>query len=345
MNGPQFDDKNDGSQPYIAANKNAAAEKPVAADKPASRNAAGYKKNRRSSGGGKYASLKKDQDGREKFEDYSDSTPPERHVKNLQNKQPVKNNAAEISKNQKQGKPGNQPAAEKQNARGGVNAQHKESGGPNPQHKDGSVNMQLKDGGTIYPKTKENTGRGGTAARGQAQTANKASAAKKFPQERQETRDRDGESHGVRDRNINIGRDQAYRGKTAGGKIKTGFVAEGNVRENAENVIDDKQTNNNKEVQTNPGASGPQGANAPQGVNAPQGANAPHGANAPLGANPKTHGKQGAEGGGRGRHQPPSHVKKIKAEETLDDIKLDISRIEKEIELEILEIQSLKLVL
>ena len=48
-------------------------------------------------------------------------------------------------------------------------------------------------------------------------------------------------------------------------------------------------------------------------------------------------------GSGRGRYSSPDSL--VKAEETIDDVKADILRIEKEIELEIKEIQSLKLVL
>ena len=48
-------------------------------------------------------------------------------------------------------------------------------------------------------------------------------------------------------------------------------------------------------------------------------------------------------GGNRGRHG--GHIPQVKAEETIEDVKTDILRIEKEIELEIREIQSLKLVL
>jgi len=41
--------------------------------------------------------------------------------------------------------------------------------------------------------------------------------------------------------------------------------------------------------------------------------------------------------------QKPRYNKNIRAEETIDDIKVDITRIEKEIQLEIKEIRSLKL--
>ena len=50
-----------------------------------------------------------------------------------------------------------------------------------------------------------------------------------------------------------------------------------------------------------------------------------------------------SHGGGKSRHFNQNI--RIKAEETIDDIKIDITRIEKEIDLEIKEIQSLKLVL
>ena len=51
------------------------------------------------------------------------------------------------------------------------------------------------------------------------------------------------------------------------------------------------------------------------------------------------------EKGGKYSHSQQGHSHRIKAEETLEEIKTDIVRIEKEIDLEILEIQSLKLAL
>jgi len=44
-----------------------------------------------------------------------------------------------------------------------------------------------------------------------------------------------------------------------------------------------------------------------------------------------------------GQHSPPRFSNKIRTDETIDDIKEDISRIEKEIELELKEIKSMKL--
>jgi hypothetical protein len=50
-------------------------------------------------------------------------------------------------------------------------------------------------------------------------------------------------------------------------------------------------------------------------------------------------------GGGRGRYAQAAHTAKIRVEESIEDIRSDITRIEKEIGLEIKEIQSLKLAL
>ena len=61
-------------------------------------------------------------------------------------------------------------------------------------------------------------------------------------------------------------------------------------------------------------------------------------------ASSRTHATYNA-GGGRGRHSQAVHAHRIKLEETLEDIKTDIVRIEKEIGLEIKEIQNLKLAL
>jgi len=52
-----------------------------------------------------------------------------------------------------------------------------------------------------------------------------------------------------------------------------------------------------------------------------------------------------AAGGGRPRHPQSPHAPRIKLEESIEDIKADIVRLEKEIDLEIKEIQSLKLAL
>ena len=46
---------------------------------------------------------------------------------------------------------------------------------------------------------------------------------------------------------------------------------------------------------------------------------------------------------GQSQPQVPRHHTRIKVEETVDDIKADITRLEKEIDLEIKEIKSLRL--
>jgi len=62
-------------------------------------------------------------------------------------------------------------------------------------------------------------------------------------------------------------------------------------------------------------------------------------------ANARAPGGQPAAGGVRPRYTQSPHPQKIKPEESLEDIKADIVRLEKEVDLEIKEIQSLKLAL
>ena len=59
----------------------------------------------------------------------------------------------------------------------------------------------------------------------------------------------------------------------------------------------------------------------------------------------KPHNAQSIGVGNRGKHPQSAHLAKIKVEETIDDIKAEIVRLEKEIDLEIKEIQSMKLAL
>jgi hypothetical protein len=60
---------------------------------------------------------------------------------------------------------------------------------------------------------------------------------------------------------------------------------------------------------------------------------------------PRPYGQKGSQSAVRGRYSQSAHTQKIKPEENIDDIKADIVRIEKEIDLEIMEIQSLRLTL
>ena len=230
----------------------------------------GSRRNRGSSSGARYSRDGKEYDAKDKTAKTEQpatsekTAPTERKTRAPYNKQPAKS-AADISKNQKQGKTQNQQKTEKYVNRAPVK---------NPQ-RDGEVFD------------------GGTAARGAApQAARTGTQKSRQPQER--VGDQSGEHSGgvrggERERNPQINREQTPRGQAPGETIKGGA------------------------------------------------------AGVPPTPAPRPHGYQNTAGGGRGRYASNAHAAKIKVEETLEDIKSDIIRIEKEIGLEIKEIQSLKL--
>ena len=315
---PQDTDKNSGNR-QAARDKQAAPAKSASPDTAPARTSGGYKKNRKPSGGGPQ---------------------PERYTRNTPYNQPPKGVAPVVPKSAKQGKPQGQPATDGQTARNAVKARQK----------DGEYHDAA-------------------AVRGAGHT----------PQKTPEVKNRQPQERGARDRDAQTGRDQAVKGKAAGAAgantaatnaaaTNTGASASGASAANAAAT----HASAGASAGGSAGAANARPHAAPHGAGqspqrgaahgAPQ-SGASHGAASGT-AHGTTHGKSGSaaypasqntphaathsaygSGGGRGRHSQSAHALRIKAEETLEDIKTDIVRIEKEIDLEIKEIQSLKLVL
>ena len=311
--------------------------------KPGSRG--GPRKSYGARGGGKYNRDNKEQDNKEKAVKQDAAAQGERKARTPYNRKTVKSGGQPIARNPKQGRPYSQQRQDKQGAAGTSRGplrddEHREytSGGPvagpsanaaqasapvSAQNVSGAANMQGKQNAQAFnaPSIQGAPAAHNAAAPQNASFINNPS---------------------VNASSVNAAFTNAASAGSAGGAANTAARGQKQASQKAADQKGGRQPQERggaRERDHERERDVPAGREQP-GRGKAQGGTAKSGAAIPAGA--RTH---GMAGGQRGRHGQAAYAQIIKAEETLEDIKADIVRIEKEIDLEIKEIQSLKLAL